>query len=701
MQTKLPCVVYLHGNGCSRMEALPYVDFVCKNEMTLFCFDFSGSGQSQGPVSSIGWYEQEDLEIVVHYLYNSRKVSRIALWGRSMGGITSLLYARRDCRISCLIVDSAFSSFKQLVQELTKKTVNLPSFMAFAAFTALRNAILKKAGFDIEMLEPINHVEKMTIPVLFAAGELDDFVLPVHAKQLYELYKGTKQLEIFDGGHNSLRPLPFVMKALDFIKQHIAGVNDPLPENLQKDSPALRTEPLKQINLPTETKTEDKKQNRYSRKSQDMSIQKSVPTISPMLNAKINSKLDTDREVSPASRPKFQFSWLEHSSSSPSLHIIQKEEKKNAKTDEKKKPENPIGSEANLENPPKDSIAMENCPLTPNQTLEVKISAKPRSMNKNNDVTSRAPVKQATIFSPIMKKNPASNLPLSASNDKQKRKHIPIFDKKNTELPVLKIDLISPTDRSPVQEPLISRAEFNKTQQTERITKPIDKSDLPTTKDDTPLDSFRSRSYSTNVLIKSPYTSGVLKSYQKTATGSTADFSKNSTMELESTISTPNAFKTIIGLKNAYTPTKTTGTYSPYTKINATGGENSFQPGATSSPLKIQKSNTIGTQEGAKTHNPVYSADTQEPSTHTNAIAADTYTRRIESSSNVHKTVNYGQQKTIASLIKPYKLSEYSQKILQAKKTQNKSVDIVISSSPTVKRNLDFQNPTALLAQKI
>ena len=271
MKTKLPCVVYMHGSGCSRLEALPYVEGVCRNEMTLFCFDFSGCGQSQGPISSIGWYEQEDVEVVIHHLYNSGKVSRIALWGRSMGAITSLLYSRRDYRISCIIVDSSFASFKQLVQEFVKKMVSLPSFMTFAAYSALRSSILKKAGFDIELLEPINHVEKMSVPALFATGDSDDFILPTHTKQLHELYKGPKELVVFDGGHNSKRPLAFVGKAIDFLKQHTAGVNDPLPENLQRDAPSLRTEPLKFAKRNCEEKaekTEERKSIKSSMKPQ-------------------------------------------------------------------------------------------------------------------------------------------------------------------------------------------------------------------------------------------------------------------------------------------------------------------------------------------------------------------------------------------------------------------------------------------------
>lgn len=50
--------------------------------MGLFCFDFSGSGLSEGEYITLGINESHDLECVVNYLVSLGKVSNIALWGR-------------------------------------------------------------------------------------------------------------------------------------------------------------------------------------------------------------------------------------------------------------------------------------------------------------------------------------------------------------------------------------------------------------------------------------------------------------------------------------------------------------------------------------------------------------------------------------------------------------------------------------------
>lgn len=88
--------------------------------MTLFCFDFAGCGLSEGEYISLGWYEREDLQTIVEHLRAHRRVSTIGLWGRSMGAVTALMYGDRDPSIGGMVLDSAFSSMKILVNELSK-----------------------------------------------------------------------------------------------------------------------------------------------------------------------------------------------------------------------------------------------------------------------------------------------------------------------------------------------------------------------------------------------------------------------------------------------------------------------------------------------------------------------------------------------------------------------------------------------------
>ena len=89
----MPCVIYCHGNSSSRIEAKELVTYLLPENITLFCFDFPGCGKSEGEYISLGHYEQDEINVLVDFLRSARKVSTVALWGRSMGAATSLLHA--------------------------------------------------------------------------------------------------------------------------------------------------------------------------------------------------------------------------------------------------------------------------------------------------------------------------------------------------------------------------------------------------------------------------------------------------------------------------------------------------------------------------------------------------------------------------------------------------------------------------------
>ena len=81
----------MHGNSSSRVESLPPANILLPQNITVFSFDFSGCGQSEGEFVTLGWKEKDDLQCVIDYLRNTKRVSTIGLWGRSMGAVTSIM----------------------------------------------------------------------------------------------------------------------------------------------------------------------------------------------------------------------------------------------------------------------------------------------------------------------------------------------------------------------------------------------------------------------------------------------------------------------------------------------------------------------------------------------------------------------------------------------------------------------------------
>lgn len=205
--TVLPCVIYCHGNSGCRADANEAAVILLSSNITVFTFDFSGSGISGGDYVSLGWHEKDDLGVVISYLRSQKQISCIGLWGRSMGAVTSLLYGAEDPSIAGMVLDSAFSNLFDLMMELVDVyKIRLPKFTVKMAVQYMRRIIQKKAKFDIMDLNCMQVAPKTFIPALFGHATEDVFIQPHHSDIIVNSYAGDKNVIKFGGDHNSPRP---------------------------------------------------------------------------------------------------------------------------------------------------------------------------------------------------------------------------------------------------------------------------------------------------------------------------------------------------------------------------------------------------------------------------------------------------------------------------------------------------------------
>ena len=204
---EMPVVLYLHGNSSSRLEGLNNLDILLKHNINLFVIDFPGCGLSEGEYISLGYHEKDDVKVIVDFIENLPGVSKIGLWGRSMGAATTLLYAYKDPRINAICVDSPFENFKLLAEELVVKQINLPKFIIDGALKIVQGTVKKKNGLDIYKLKPIENVANTFQPALFIHAINDELINVQHSINIFNNYGGPKSLKCCDkGGHNTKRP---------------------------------------------------------------------------------------------------------------------------------------------------------------------------------------------------------------------------------------------------------------------------------------------------------------------------------------------------------------------------------------------------------------------------------------------------------------------------------------------------------------
>jgi len=220
---EMPVVIYLHGNSSSRLEGLKIATELFRRNINLFVFDFAGCGLSEGDYISLGWNEKEDLKIIVDFVEKIPGVSKIGLWGRSMGASTAMLYTNTDPRIKAVCYDSPFSDFGKLARELCQKHASIPNFVVSAALMFVRKTIIGKNSVDIYKLTPINYSNKTTTPGFFLHAMNDELIPLEHSLQIFEQYAGEKSLNVCEGTHNTQRQKHIVEKIGKFLSKYLCN----------------------------------------------------------------------------------------------------------------------------------------------------------------------------------------------------------------------------------------------------------------------------------------------------------------------------------------------------------------------------------------------------------------------------------------------------------------------------------------------
>jgi len=220
--TPMPVVIYLHTNAGSRKDAREIIQHVVPH-CTVFSFDFSGCGHSDGDWVTLGHNEVKDVRTVVAHLRQDPTVGAIAFWGRSMGAVSALLYSHTDPSIAAMVLDSPFSRLSDLMYEVgsadkSQGGPGLPRPLAKVAISMLRRSVKKRAQFDIKDVDPLSVAPSTHVPALFAHGKDDDFVKCHHSEVLYKAYGGeVKNIIMLEGGHNDARPRFFYDSGVIFL----------------------------------------------------------------------------------------------------------------------------------------------------------------------------------------------------------------------------------------------------------------------------------------------------------------------------------------------------------------------------------------------------------------------------------------------------------------------------------------------------
>lgn len=195
-----PTVLFCHENAGNIGLRLPeFVNAQRNLNVNQLVFDYRGYGYSEGTPSEEGLIA--DTLAMLDWLQDRASKgmidgSKIVICGRSLGGAVAIHVAAQletmklEHPPSCVIIENSFTSISDLVGFLFPY-LNIPFFKE--QFLRLR-------------WKSIDHVGKITVPMLFLASVHDEIVPFQHMKQLHEAATSAraKQFHQFDAMHNDI-----------------------------------------------------------------------------------------------------------------------------------------------------------------------------------------------------------------------------------------------------------------------------------------------------------------------------------------------------------------------------------------------------------------------------------------------------------------------------------------------------------------
>jgi len=190
----LGTILFLHGNAENVSTHVDSVLWLAVSGYRVFLFDYRGYGKSDGKATMAGVHK--DALAAIDALFGMDEVDRdrVAVLGQSLGGavaVYAVANSPHKARIKALVVDSAFSDYREIARE---KLAEVPLLKPFRSPLSRLVTDRYSPRFWIGRVAPV--------PVLVIHGDADRVVPAAHGERIFALAGGPKALWIVPGaGH--------------------------------------------------------------------------------------------------------------------------------------------------------------------------------------------------------------------------------------------------------------------------------------------------------------------------------------------------------------------------------------------------------------------------------------------------------------------------------------------------------------------
>jgi hypothetical protein len=210
-------IIVMHGYPADKANLLEVAKFLAKN-FNVFLFDFRSFGDSEGKYTTIGYLERNDLLGAITYLEKKKNITKIGLYGFSLGGAVALTTPHKN--VKAIVSDSSYTRLTHMVEQTYRVFLFFKYPLSY--LTKLYSLLFLK--IDIGNMNPVEDIKNIKVPLFIIHAGKDSQIPLKEAYLLHDANKKSQLLIVENADHgmtHAVNPQEYEHKVMMFFKDNL------------------------------------------------------------------------------------------------------------------------------------------------------------------------------------------------------------------------------------------------------------------------------------------------------------------------------------------------------------------------------------------------------------------------------------------------------------------------------------------------